>query len=461
MSFIGREAELKILEDAFNKKSSAFIPIYGRRRVGKSALIHKFMRHRPGLYFLGKTAPARLQLREFLEQAASLLDEPLIANMTQDDWKKALLEIVKRGVTRKQKLVLCLDEFQWLAAASPEISSILQECWDRHWKRSNQVMLILCGSFFGFMEREVLGRKSPLFGRRTAQILLKPFGYQDTAKFHPGWSSREQAKAYFLTGGVPLYLEALQSNHSIEQNIENAILTTHATLFKEPEFLLREELREVESYFAILVALASGATTPKHIANVTGLPERNLAYYLNQLREIGCVRKRYPLTGKRASARQVRYILHDAFLRFWFRFVFPHLSFLESQGAANALTQYLRPQLPTYFGHCFEELCREALVHIYQNEGLRVPFEIGEYWSKETQIDVVGYRQDDWTDLGECKWGSFGGQAAVREQLEMKIRMFPNQRKATIGRRFFIVRGARVTPLQNESWYSLDDLYQL
>ena len=174
--FVGRERELAVLDAAWTKAASAFIPIYGRRRVGKSELIAHFMRDKPGVQFVGKTAASELQLREFAQEAARVLDEPLLAEMSARGWQ-ALLEAITERWTGDEKLVLAFDEFQWTCEASPELPSVLQQLWDRKWKKSGRVILILCGSFIGFMEREFLGKKSPLFCRRTAQFLLRPFNH--------------------------------------------------------------------------------------------------------------------------------------------------------------------------------------------------------------------------------------------------------------------------------------------
>ena len=202
--FVGRGKELALLEKAWQAEGGAFIPVYGRRRVGKSELLVKFLTGKPAIYVTGKVAPAELQLREFLRAAATALREPLLAEHPVADWPAAFRMIEERW-KGPQKLVLALDEFQWMAAASPELPSVLQECWDRRW-RKGRILLILCGSYLGFMEREVLGKKSPLFGRRTAQILLRPFGYREAAEFHPHWSRPNQAEAYFICGGLPFYL---------------------------------------------------------------------------------------------------------------------------------------------------------------------------------------------------------------------------------------------------------------
>jgi AAA+ ATPase superfamily predicted ATPase len=168
-------------------------------------------------------------------------------------------------------MILVFDEFQWLVEKSPELPSVLQELWDRHWSKSGRMFLILCGSYIGFMEREVLGKKSPLYGRRTGQIFLKPFGYRDAALFHPHASLVQRAATYFICGGIPLYLRYFEAGRSVLQNIEHLMLNEQAALYREPDLLLREELREVEKYYMILMALAGGALPSRDIARKAGI----------------------------------------------------------------------------------------------------------------------------------------------------------------------------------------------
>lgn len=458
--FIGRERELAALEEAHGSRRSAFVPVYGRRRVGKSELILHFLAHKRGIYYLGKRSPAAEQIREFLRVASLALREPLLASLSPNSWKAAL-EAVSDRWKGPAKLVLALDEFQWIVEASPELPSVLQELWDRRWKDRNHVLLVLCGSFVGFMEREVFGRKSPLFGRRTAQIHLQPFGYREAALFHPSYSLPDRARAYFICGGVPLYLQSFRASRSLESNIEANLLEEFAPLFREPEFLLREELREVETYNAVLMALAGGALPSLEIARRAGVGDRALQYYLKQLVEMGYVARRYPLTGATPRARDVRYAIEDPLLRFWFRFVFPNTSYILSRGAQRGFADLIRPDLDAYFGGCFERLCREALGDLYARERVTAAYETGEYWDRRVQVDLVGLRADGWTDLGECKWGRTASAAALEAEIRRKAALYPNSRNATLGVRVFTRSRPAGRPSGEVRWHDLEDLYRV
>ncbi len=463
MDFHGRARETRMLQQAWRGEKSAFIPIYGRRRVGKSELIVHFMSDKPGsIYFVGKRAPGETQVQEFLETAAQAFNEPLLSQVRVNGWREALDLVVKRW-SGKGKLVLALDEFQWMAETSLELPSVIQELWDRQWSKSGKVMLILCGSYLGFMEREVLGKKSPLFGRRTAQIKLQPFNHLEAAEFHPRCSVVDQARIYALCGGIPMYLLTFDPKLSVEQNIIAHVLDDLSALSREPEFLLREELRDLVPYHAVLMALAQGKNAPAQLTKTTGIEPRGLNYHLNTLTDLGYVQRRYPLTEHRPTTRSVRYALDDPFLRFWFRFIFPHQSILRMMGPKRGFAEVIKPQLDAYLGRCFERLCRQSLPMIYHAEGVNAAFQVGEYWAKESQIDVVGVREDNVTDLGECKWGDFGSLAALQSELDKRIAIYPNDRKATIGRRLFVraVKGKPAGMAKDVCLHTLADLYDL
>lgn len=460
MVFIGRQKELAALDKAYQAQSNAFMPIYGRRRVGKSELIKHFIQEKQALYFLGKQAPARLQLREFMRNAASALDQPLLEEIRADDWHKAISLVLKQ-VPAEKKIILVMDEFQWTAKASPELPSVLQSFIDDQWAGACKVFLVLCGSYMGFMEKKVLGEKSPLFGRRSGQIFLKPFSFLEAAEFHPQWSNAEKAKVFFICGGIPYYLKFFSPSDSVDTNIRRNFLNEFSALAKEPEFLLREELKELRKYFGILTALSTGAATIQEIAGITGIDAKALFYYLNSLMELGYIMRRYPLVAPKPNPKQVRYRLQDPLLRFWFRFIYPNGSAIYQMDEKSAFMNLIKPHLESYFGYCFEALCRDALRLLYQKEGLTCSYEIGEYWDKDVQIDIVGLRQDDVIDIGECKWGQISSIRQLSEGLKAKIAAYPNQANKTIHARLFLRTRQNLPDHDDIRAQTLDDLYAL
>lgn len=459
--FIGRKNELQILENAYRSPKSEFIPIYGRRRIGKSELILHFIEKKPSLYILGKKSTQQLQINEFLDILSRAYSEPLIASSNVDSWKKALKFVGDHKKTDK-KIIIVLDEFQWIAETSPDLISVLQELLDNEWKKRKDIMLIICGSYMGFMEKEILGEKSPLFGRRTSQILLKPFGYKEVSDFFPSWSYKDKAKAYFVCGGVPFYLLFFSQNKSLFKNIEDNFFSEFSALYREPDFLLKEELRELQKYYAILMSLATGSLTYFDIAQKTGIEEKKLYYYIEHLIALGYVRRRSPLLHHRASSKDVRFIIDDPLLKFWFRFVYPNTAYIPQVDSKDSFQNLVKPYIESYFGNCFERLCREALIKTYLKNGVYGDFEIGEYWDKSVQIDVVGYRKDEGIDLCECKWAKIKSIKKVVEELQEKIKKYPNDENLTIQGRIFTKEPVRESKnFPSIKFCSLEEMYDL
>lgn len=455
--FIGRARELEVLNRAYQSENNEFYPIYGRRRVGKSRLIKEFLKGKNSIYYLGKKAIPALQMKEFLESASKSLEYPLLEDIEKESWKTVIESILK--IKSNEKIIIVMDEFQWISEASPELPSILQGFIDHEWNGHEKVFLIICGSYMGFMEKEILGEKSPLYGRRTGQVLLKPFSYLEAANFHPNWSWEDKAMVYFLCGGIPYYLNFFKETDSIPTNIINNFIDEFSALSKEPDFLLKEELRELEKYNTILVTLSTGSLTLKVLSAQSRIEERKINYYLKNLMQLGYVKKHYPLSHLKQNKNSVRYILSDPLLKFWFRFIYPNQSYISMQKNEVAYQQIVEPQLSAYFGYCFESLCRDAMAYIYLKEAIQGKFDIGEYWDQTIQIDIIGLRSDGRIDIGECKWGEYNVSSCM-DQLKQKIEKYPNPENLTLSKKLF-TRKAK-TAKAKELWhYSLEDLYHL
>jgi hypothetical protein len=216
-------------------------------------------------------------------------------------------------------------------------------------------------------------------------------------------------------------------------------------------------------YHAVLMALAQGKNAPAQLSKTTGIEPRALNYHLTTLVGLGYVQRRYPLTESKPSVRSVRYALDDPFLRFWFRFIFPHQSILRMMGPERGFAEVIKPNLEAYLGRCFERLCRQCMPLIYQRDGVTAAFQTGEYWDRESQIDLVGLREDNWTDLGECKWGDVASLTALQAELASKVTLYPNRRNATIGRHLFVraLKGKAARLERGTALHTLAELYEL
>jgi uncharacterized protein len=432
------------------------VPVYGRRRVGKTELLLRFIAGKLAVYFSASQKLRGPQIADLMRSAAAALHNDALAEVAPANWEAAL-KLVIAAAPKGKKLVVVLDEFQWLCESSPDLPSVLQRLWDLHWQRSNAVMLILCGSFIGFMEREVLGAKSPLYGRRSADLKLEPFGFREAADFHSRWSREEQARAYFVCGGIPAYLQRFDSRRSVMQNIAQEFFELDAFFQREPEFLLREELAEVKQAASVLEAIALGSRKQSDIARAVGLTTNALAPHLKNLVGLGYLERVAPLSVKPPPRTAIVYRVADPLLRFWFRFVEPNASQLRRMVPTRAAEQLVVPQWDAFCGEGFERLCREALPLLYDAEGVTGKFQIGEYWDRGTQLDVVGLRSDGWVDLGECKWGPRDSHAAAARDLKSRGARYPAEGR-TVRYHLFTRRASRAK-VDDTEVHTLNALY--
>ena len=406
--FINRHQELAALEQMFQSEIAQFFVLYGRRRVGKTELLLQFCKEKRSIYFLASQLKERDHLRQLTEIARHTINDPLLQSLVFDDWESALIYFAQQ--TQEERLVLVLDEFQYLCDDNAALPSLIQRFWDLHGKNS-KLFLILCGSQVSFMEREVLAERSPLYGRRTGQLRLMPLSYRDSGYFFSEYSAKEKLIAYGVLGGIPAYLNRFAhhspnvSQKTLEQHIKDELLAPHGYLFDEVNFLLRMELREPRTYASILQAIATGATRLNEISQRVGLNPTDVNKYLNVLRELGLVKRETRVT-ERAPQKSKRglYKIADNYLKFWFRFVLPNRSLIESGNIDLVYQQMIVPYLSQYMGDIFEGICRQYIRHYWQ-EKLKVgPKRIGGHWESNLEIDILTENVDGSHWFGECKW---------------------------------------------------------
>ncbi len=347
--FIGREDELKVLEELAGSGRPEFFVLYGRRRVGKTELLQRLCsgEHR-AVYFLAAQVREKDNLRSFKEALKEGLGgDSLLDGIELPDWSAALGFAAERA--GDERLILVLDEFPYLCDSTKGLPSQLQQFWDTRGKRSS-LMLVLCGSQVSFMEKEVLAERSPLFGRRTGQRRLEPLRPNEALNFFPGWSVRQRIEAFSILGGMPAYLRRFDDSKSVEENIVTEILRPEGYLFDEVQFLLRSELTTPHTYNSILAAVAKGASRIGDIAVNVGVDSPTASKYLHVLRELRLVDREVPITDPDPlRSRKGRYRISDRFLAFHFRFLQPHLSLVHAGRGERVLSEFVRPQMDALF----------------------------------------------------------------------------------------------------------------
>jgi len=397
MTFYDREDELDTLTGAVESPGSDFVVVYGRRRVGKTELLKEFCADRPHIYFLAAQEAEHRQREKFLDQVADYFDErvPRI-----DGWDEAF-EYLGENL-QQEDLVVVIDEFPYLVEENDSLPSYVQAFVDQELDGTDS-MLVLCGSSVSTMESEILGHESPLYGRRTAQLDVTPFSFQQ-AREVISYDITDAIRSYAVTGGTPMYLTLFDYDESLAANIRSHVLSPSAVLYNEPEFLLRTELRNPARYMSILEAVALGHTTPNEISGTTGIDSGPLSKYLQTLRRLRLIERDVPVTASGKKSKRSRYRVADEFLRFWFRYVEPHRSSIE-EAPEMVYDGTIEPDLPTHVATTFEDVCQEAVWEGIRRGTFDPYSEVGRWWYGEEEIDIVGLApNDDRVLLAECKW---------------------------------------------------------
>jgi AAA+ ATPase superfamily predicted ATPase len=416
--FVDRDMELAFLERTWNSGRAEFIVVYGRRRVGKTALLRTFCRDRSHTFWVASLSSEAILRQSFTDALwQSSHPDETSAGFNYESWERAFGALAE--LAQDQRHCVVIDEFPYLAGSDPSVPSVLQKVWDERLQHTN-LMLVLCGSHIGMMERQVLDYQAPLYGRRTGQMQLRPLPLHASAGLMPHLDPVSQIETYAVLGGIATYWAQFDPQSSLLDNIEQHILNPASYLYQEPLFLLREELQEPRNYFAILQAIAQGRTRLNEVVQITGMDRGPASRYLAILQDLRLVERRVPVTEPQPDkSRKGSYRLRDPFLAFWFRFVAPYVSILES-GHTAPVARRIESELSTFLGPLFEDICREWLTD--QAALGRLPFlpeRLGAWWDGREEIDVVALGPDA-ALFGECKWTSRPVGANVLDDLKRK-----------------------------------------
>ena len=401
--FVDREEEIDQLGDCYDSETADFVVIYGRRRLGKSELVRQSIADRDdAVYYQAVESTAQNQLEQFVDVATAQF--PSLENVRRD-WE-AILEALG-----EEDAIVVVDEFPFLIEEDESLPSRMQRVWDLELQET-EMTLVLVGSSISVMEDKVLSGSAPLYGRRTATIDLGPLSVADAHQFFPAYDPETAITTWSIYGGTPYYLQTVAPDEPLATNVQQAILSERGLLYSEPEFLLRTELRQPNTYFSILRALAHGRRTPNEIAGMAGVESGSLSTYLQKLRRIRLVERHIPVTESPTASKRGRYRIAAPLFRFWFRFVYGNQDQLRMLGD-DAYEEVVAPELPDYVSPLFERLCQRALPELVDRQFR----DVGQWWFKEHELDVLGLA-DDGLVAGECKFTSRPAGEGVLADLE-------------------------------------------
>ncbi len=429
--FIGRERELFSLNQLYEENRFHLCILYGRRRIGKTTFLKEFCRGKETIFYSAEQSNEKVNLEKFSAQIFAHYEETALEVF--QTWEHALLYVHERQ--KDKPLVLVLDEFPYLAAINPALLSILQHLIDHH-LQTGKLFLVLCGSYVSFMEKDVLGAKSPLFGRRTVQLHMKPFDYFTSVKFLQGFDLEEQLMLYGALGGTAMYLGQVRSEKTVKENLTDLFLKPTGYLYEEPLLLLRQEVQEPGTYYAIIEAIAKGAVRAGEIAGKTGEDAAKCLKYISTLRELGILYREVPF-GEKESSRKAIYGVSDFMFRFWYRYVSSNRTLLETDAQEIVWNRRIEPDYSHYMGHVFEEVCRQYLLRKNGKGELPILFtDIGRWWGtdskthQQAEIDLVA-RDGDTYLFCECKWRKELLDSPVLAGLREKANIFGKNQEKT------------------------------
>jgi uncharacterized protein len=421
--FVNRRNELKALHAWWERPGAALGLLWGRRRVGKTALLEEFAHDKRAVFHTGAGRPAGDELRLLSEAAAAIL--PGSRNLGARpfvDWDDAL-DSLAASATR-ERLLLVIDEFPDLVAVSPELPGVLRAFWDRA-QGQTKLRILICGSAVRTMEA-IQEERAPLYGRFDLSLLLHPFRPHEAAEMLTGLSPSARALVWGIVGGIPLYLEWWDSRQSVKRNLLRLACTPGGRLLDEGRLVLATEGDLGGLGGLALRAIAAGRTRHNEVEQaIRAEPSR----VLERLVELRLVERLVPVTENPARTRRRIYRIADNFLAFWLGALDRHRSAI-SRGLGEQVLPVLTAQLDDHMGDRWEDAFRQHLVRLASGGGLgREIVDLGRWWqdAPPVEIDAVALsgRGREATLLGEAKWARTANGESLRAELERKAGALP------------------------------------
>jgi uncharacterized protein len=466
-AFSGRRRELKLLEDAYHSSRSELLVLYGRRRVGKSRLIEEFSRDKSAFFFEGlEGGRTPVQLKQVTEQLIKQCSDPLLNSVSFSSWRVFFDYLTEKIFKSRGKNILFLDEFQWLAAGQSRLVSLIKYYWDQHWKSKN-VMIILCGSIASFMVKKVI-HSTALYGRITQEILLKGLAPAEAYPLFQKKRSQEEVLQYLLLfGGIPRYLEEIQLNRSLAQNINRLCFGKNAFMVSEFEKIFYAQFKEAHVYKRIVSFLKERILTLDELSRKLDIPSGGgLKQYLTNLENAEIVRTVVPF-GSSPKTKIKKYKLIDEYLLFYFKYIEPHLRLIQENPSQKLFETLTQKSWFPWLGNAFERFCLKHAALLAKAFGFQDEVvEIAPYFERGDpafQIDLLYRRSSNIVTLCEVKYWQQPISTKVIPEVERKCQLLKLPRGTTLERALISPYGP--DQALNEAQYFhhslvLDDFFQ-
>lgn len=389
--FINRLEELQRL----SKLSSAggLIVIFGRRRVGKSRLLLKWLDKENGIYTQAIEGSPAIQLQQIFEDIKGSLN----TEITPKSWVE-LFELIDRI---KSKIVLCIDEFPYLVESDPTLPSLLQKWIDKSARKN--LTVVLSGSSNRMMNQIFLHPAAPLYGRAKQLMQIRPMSYLHFCQARKlAHESSDSFLKFSLVGGIPKYWEFIDRKTSILETVESLYFDFAPYMQMEPRRVLVDEKLDDLNPLSVLQLIGRGAHKASEIASRLGTKQTNLSRVFQQLIDSDIIHRDVPFGENLKNSKKTLYSIVDPALRFWFQIFSPHQTRWKTYSKKEKITL-----INLHASSVFEDYCRSLIPSANR------------YWEGDSEIDLVATVGKGLL-VGEVKWSTLS--KSEREKEEKKLR---------------------------------------
>lgn len=418
MNIIGRNDEIKLIKNSYESEKSEFVAVYGRRRVGKTYLINNSLEDKLDFVFTGLyNEKLKTQLKYFCDELYRKT-KTKIKNIPKT-WKDAFDLLTEYLISlNKDKVVVFFDELPWMDTHKGDLLTAMSSLWNMWDSKSTKLKLFVCGSSTSWMINKLIGDKGGLYGRVGRNIYLAPFTLKETKDYFniirkANYSNSQILDLYMILGGIPYYLDMIDTSKSISKNIDDLFFKINSPLRMEYDFLFRSLFKETVNYKKVINALSKKMVglTRNEISEITKLSGGQLTEILNNLRSCDFLRC-YSSFGKRGKEKM--YQLVDHYILFYQHFIDNDDGQNENYWTIN----YGKPNINSWSGYSFEIVCLNHINLIKKSLGINgINSKVYSWKTTPTidnngtkwdgaQIDIIIDRDDKCINLIEVKFSS-------------------------------------------------------